>query len=102
MIRLSDLVHGDGYGFLVTPTPHLVPGVLGDPEDPHGFDALVARDPGECTFIACRGDVWDWVYACSHEIAEHQSGFGHTVRTFELQARILSGWVRRLAEQHGG
>lgn len=99
-MNLSDLVLAEHYGFLVTPTPHLTPGILGNPKDAHGFDALVCNDPGECLFVACLADSWDHVYGVSHEIAEHQRGFGHTLETFESQAVLLAKWCRRLAREN--
>jgi hypothetical protein len=95
-VNLADLVRSEGYGFVVDPTPWLRGDVLGSPVDPHCFDALACNGPNGL-YVACRSLDWDWVYACSHEIAEARMGFKHTLETFEYQAQILAGWVRKLA-----
>lgn len=95
-MNLSDLVLAEGYGFLVTPAPHLRVDVLGNPPGRETFSALVCNDWVDGPYIACLGDFWDHVYSVSHEIAEQQRGFKHTCETFEYQANVLARWCRRL------
>ena len=97
MIRLSDLTRAEGYELVIAREPW-THRVLGDPKDPQCFNALVcAGDHGP--YVACKADLFDHVYAVSHEIAEHQRGFGHTAETFEHQSIVLARWVRQLARE---
>lgn len=95
-MKLSDLVEAEGYRFVVHPQPWTLD-VLGDPPNPKAARVLACRDEHGDVFIAATGDCMDYVYAASHEIAEHRHGFEHTAEMFCAQANLLARWLRVVA-----
>jgi hypothetical protein len=98
LIKLSDLVTAEGFGFMINARPASLETALGEP-NPY----CCVQDLGQGKFaIACVADSIDYVYSAAHEIAELAHGFKHSEELFSEQAGILARWCKRLQGEVDG
>lgn len=93
---LFDAIRDHGYIPVIHSRPERAKGALGSPA-PGAYAAILSGRR-----IAVKADSWQYVYAVTHEIAEHIWGFEHSKEMFCEQANMLAEWLQAVArnEKH--